>query len=99
VRQRPARLRVHFKDSQVLDLDWGISIMAISMHQCDYILVNKKNHTLTKNTKSQKLIYNNISRFNVQDKDYETVIGYLFNHIPKIYDESLDPDHEIVIML
>jgi hypothetical protein len=26
------------------------------------------------------------------------VIGCLSNHIPKIYDESLDPDHEIVFM-
>ena len=52
--------------------DCGISIMASSMYQCDYILV--------------------------QEKDYETVIGCLSNHIPKIYDESLDPDHEVVFM-
>lgn len=50
--------------------DWKISIMAISMYQCDYILI--------------------------QEDDYEAVIECLSTHIPKIYDESLDPENEIV---
>ncbi|CAF0709028.1 unnamed protein product [Brachionus calyciflorus] len=50
--------------------DWKISIMAISMYQCDYILI--------------------------QEDDYEAVIECLSIHIPKIYDESLDLENEIV---
>lgn len=52
--------------------EWKISIMAISMYQCDYVLI--------------------------QEKDYEIVIRCLSNHIPKIYDESLTSENEIVFM-
>lgn len=52
--------------------DWKISIMAISMYQCDYILI--------------------------QEQDYETVIDCLSNHIPKIYDESLSSENEVVFI-
>ena len=44
--------------------------MAISMFQCDYVLI--------------------------QDKDYETVIKCLSNHIPKIYDEALGSENELI---
>jgi hypothetical protein len=52
--------------------DWKISIMAISMYQCDYVLI--------------------------QEKDYDTVIKCLMNYIPKIYDESLPQENEVVYM-
>lgn len=52
--------------------DWKISIMAISMYQCDYILI--------------------------QDKDYDAVISCLSHHIPKIFDESLNLENELVFM-
>ena len=52
--------------------DFKISILAISMYQCDYVLV--------------------------QHKDYEKVINCLSVHIPKIFDESLPPENEIVFM-
>lgn len=52
--------------------DWKISIMAISMYQCDYILI--------------------------QDKDYDSVISCLSHHIPKIFDESLNLENELVYM-
>jgi len=51
--------------------DWKISIMAISMYQCDYILI--------------------------QEKDYDTVLMCLSNHIPKIYDESVSLEEELVL--
>jgi hypothetical protein len=50
---------------------WKISIMAISMYQCDYILV--------------------------QEQDYEQVLCCLANHIPKIFDESISIENELVL--
>lgn len=47
-----------------------ISILAISMYQCDYILI--------------------------QEKDYDGVICYLSDHIPKIYDETLSSENQLV---
>lgn len=51
--------------------NWKISIMAISMYQCDYILV--------------------------QEQDYEQVLCCLANHIPKIFDESVSIENELVL--
>lgn len=34
----------------------------------------------------------------IQEEDYEAVIDCLSNHIPKIYDESLSSENEIVFM-
>ncbi len=62
-----------FKRYLILPLaEWKISILAISMYQCDYVLI--------------------------QESDYERVIRCLSNHIPKIYDESLPQENEIVFM-
>lgn len=47
-----------------------ISILAISMYQCDYILI--------------------------QEKDYDDVVFCLSDHIPKIYDESLSSENQLV---
>jgi hypothetical protein len=50
--------------------DCKISILAISMYQCDYVII--------------------------QQRDYVRVINCLSAHIPKIFDESLSPENEIV---
>ena len=38
------------------------------------------------------------SNFQIQEKDYKTVINCLSNHIPKIFDESFEVEDEIVFM-
>jgi hypothetical protein len=39
-----------------------------------------------------------ISSLKAQHKDYEKVINCLSTHIPKIFDESLPPEEEIIFM-
>ena len=43
-------------------------------------------------------MFSNTLPFQVQNKDYEKVINCLSTHIPKIFDESLPPENEIVFM-
>lgn len=38
----------------------------------------------------------NLCSNKVQDKDYDKVVNCLSKHIPKIYDESLPPESELI---